>query len=296
MLKTMKIRKITKPNKDAKKSQLKSRTLRRIVLPVLTILDAAVIVALILGLGNWDVTSRGNDYENSRPASSYQGLAFLNKFGNSIEKGRDTAIHSLTGPDNHIPPVANGLAPVLSRIDTKEPVVFLGIDDGSTRLPDDLKLMTDAGVKASLYVLPANIAADPDYFRAFLDAGNLAENHTYDHKKLTELTYDEQKWDICAGADYVEKTYGRRPIFIRPSGGAFNIDTQRAAAACGMKAVVLWDAKANGGGMQYQGEKKLKPGDIVLMHFRPEFVDDFNAFKQALDVSGLHTVLLEDWL
>jgi hypothetical protein len=61
-----------------------------------------------------------------------------------------------------------------------------------------------------------------------------------------------------------------------------------------MKAVVTWIAKANGGSMQYQIGNGLRPGDIVLMHFRPEFKQDLQAFINAQDAAGLHTELLED--
>lgn len=83
---------------------------------------------------------------------------------------------------------------------------------------------------------------------------------------------------------------------MRPPGGNYNKDTPRAAAACGMKAVVQWIAKANGGSMQYQIGHGLRAGDIVLMHFRPEFKSDMQAFLDAEKAAGLHTELLEDWL
>ncbi len=63
-----------------------------------------------------------------------------------------------------------------------------------------------------------------------------------------------------------------------------------------MKAVVLWAAKASGGSMQFQVGNKLRPGDIVLMHFRPEFKQDLQAFVIAEKQAGLHTDLLENWL
>jgi len=69
---------------------------------------------------------------------------------------------------------------------------------------------------------------------------------------------------------------------------------RQAAYDCGMKAVVTWIAKANGGSMQYQIGDKLRAGDIVLMHFRPEFKSDLQAFVDAEKAAGLHTELLED--
>src|SRR5438105_318261 len=51
-------------------------------------------------------------------------------------------------PDVVIPPVEGGLAPVLTRIKTNEPVVFLGIDDGFEKQPFELQMMRDNHVRA----------------------------------------------------------------------------------------------------------------------------------------------------
>ena len=113
---------------------------------------------------------------------------------------------------------------------------------------------------------------------------------------MSHLSYTDQKHEICAEADRQQIEYGRRPVLFRPPGGNYNLNTQKATAACGMKAVVLWTAKANGGSMQYQIGNTLRPGDIVLMHFRPEFAQDFRAFLKAEQAAGLHTELIDEWL
>lgn len=198
--------------------------------------------------------------------------------------------------DYTIPPISNGLAPVLSKIPTKEKVVFLGIDDGANKQPFELQLMKDNAIHASLFLANRFIHDNPSFFTDFIPEGSLIEDHTVDHKLLSLLSYDEQKQEICGEADLQLQQFGRRPIIFRPPGGDYNQDTQRAAAACGMQAVVLWIAKANGGAMQYQIGHGLQPGDIVLMHFRPEFAKDMQAFLDAEKAAGLHTELLEDWL
>ncbi|MDB5185627.1 MAG: polysaccharide deacetylase [Candidatus Saccharibacteria bacterium] len=199
-------------------------------------------------------------------------------------------------PDYTIPPIVNGLAPVISRLPTKEPVVFLGIDDGANKQDFELQTIKDNHVKASLFLANRFIKNNPDFFKGFVSAGSIIENHTINHKLLSHLSYDEQKAEVCGEADLQEKQFGRRPILFRPPGGSYNKDTRRAAADCGMKAVVMWIAKANGGSMQYQIGNKLRPGDIVLMHFRPEFQKDMQAFLDAQKAAGLHTELLENWL
>ncbi|MCX6727237.1 MAG: polysaccharide deacetylase family protein [Candidatus Saccharibacteria bacterium] len=198
--------------------------------------------------------------------------------------------------DYTIPPVINGLAPVLSSIPTKRPVVFLGIDDGANKQPFELEMVKANNIKASLYLANRFISNDYDYFKDYITAGSLIEDHSMTHTLLAGKSYGFQKQEICDTAELFLSKYGRRPIFFRPPGGSYDVTTQRAAADCGMKAVVLWIAKANGGSMQYQIGNKLRPGDIVLMHFRPEFKADMQAFLNAQNAAGLHTELLEDWL
>jgi peptidoglycan/xylan/chitin deacetylase (PgdA/CDA1 family) len=199
-------------------------------------------------------------------------------------------------PDVVIPAVEHGLAPVLTRIATKQPVVFLGIDDGANKAPFELQLMQDNDVHASLFLADAFIGRDPLFFASFVNAGNRVENHSVSHRPMPRLSYAEQVKEICGEADLQAQQFGRRPILFRPPGGAYNTNTRRAAATCGMRAVVTWIAKANAGSMQYQLGHGLRPGDIVLMHFRPEFRADMDAFLNAARAAGLRTELLEDWL
>lgn len=199
-------------------------------------------------------------------------------------------------PDFIIPAAVDGQTPVLSHIPTKQPVVFLGIDDGLYKQAFEPKLLKDYHIRASLFLDNDAIKDRPEFFQSFIANGSRIENHTLDHPLLTNLSYEQQRQQICGEANLQQQQYGQRPVLFRPPGGAYNGDTTRAAAACGMQALVLWTSKANGGFMQYQTGHSLQAGDIVLMHFRPEFKSDLDAFEAALKAAGLHTELLEDWL
>jgi hypothetical protein len=204
---------------------------------------------------------------------------------------------NVTPSNNPVPPIVGGLAPVISTIPTQEPVVFLGIDDGANKQQFELTMMQQNNIKASLFLANIFIKDNPQFFAQFQTEGSMIENHSLNHLiPFNHLSYSEQVSEICGQADLEQKEFGVRPTLFRPPGGSYNVDTQRAAATCGMKAVVLWIAKANGGAMQYQIGKGLRPGDIVLMHFRPEFQSDLQAFIDAQNAAGLHTELLENWL
>jgi peptidoglycan/xylan/chitin deacetylase (PgdA/CDA1 family) len=199
-------------------------------------------------------------------------------------------------PTTTTKPVATALAPVIARIQTTQPVVFLTIDDGVHQAADELPLLQANDVHASLFLVNAVIHRNPGFFVPFAAAGNPIENHTMSHRNMTRLTYAEQVAEICGEADLQLQQFGRRPVFFRPPEGAYNADTQRAAAACGMRAIVTWVATIDQGALHYQLARTLRPGDIVLMHFRPEFRSDIQAFVNAMHAQGLHTELLENWL
>ncbi|MBG0738214.1 polysaccharide deacetylase family protein [Paeniglutamicibacter antarcticus] len=189
------------------------------------------------------------------------------------------------------------MVPVLTKVPTEQKVLFLTIDDGATKLPQDLKILQDNGIKASLFLAQSFISGNPAFFNDFVAAGSVVEDHSVSHAlNLIQLPYAAQKAEICQMADFVQQHYGRRPVFFRPPGGPYTNVTRKAAADCGMKAIIDWEAKANAGKMDYQYGAALRPGEIVLMHFRPEFAADIQAFLAAQKAAGLKVVLLEDYL
>ncbi|MFJ4208873.1 polysaccharide deacetylase family protein [Paenarthrobacter sp. NPDC089675] len=201
-------------------------------------------------------------------------------------------------PDYQLPPVVGGLAPVITKIPTKHPVVFLTIDDGNIKTPESVQLLAQYDYPASLFLTKNTIAENPSFFKAFEAQGSLVENHTVTHNinMVQQWGYQQQFNDILGMQDYALQQYGRTPTLFRPPGGAYSNAMRQAVAAAGLKAIITWEAKANAGKMDYQVGNALRPGDIVLMHFRAEFAADFAAFREAQLAAGLEVVLLEDFL
>lgn len=201
-------------------------------------------------------------------------------------------------PDYALPPMQGGLAPVITRIPTKHPVVFLTIDDGAVKSPDSVRLLAESDVPASLFLTSNTVRDNPGFFKPFMEQGSLVENHTVSHNvnMATQWGYQRQLDDIVGMQDFAVQQYGRTPTLFRPPGGAYSTAMRQAVAAAGLKAIVTWEAKANAGRMDYQYGNALRPGDIVLMHFRTEFAADFAAFRAAQLAAGLEVVLLEEFL
>lgn len=195
------------------------------------------------------------------------------------------------------PPVTNGEVPVVKRITTDKQYVFLTMDDGAVKDPDALKLMQQNPTHPVLFLNEKYVKGHEAYFKQILDAtGATLGDHTVNHPNLKGKPFDFQRKEICDDADDFQKSLGVRPSLFRPPFGNYDQNTLRAAAACGMRVSVLWTAAVNDGQVQFQSGNKLKPGDIVLMHFRKTFKEDYLSFVEQAKKDGLTPVPLADFL
>ncbi len=233
---------------------------------------------------------------------SVRSTSFSSTRRNRMQNGRlrhKPVIYRVPRIESDYKPVDDGseFAPVISHITTQKPVVFLTIDDGKYKSPESIKMLTDNNIKASLFVARPFIEDEAGYFDGFPKKYFSIENHSLNHQLgMYRMPYQQQIDEICGGAEYLGKTYNQKPKLFRPPGGNYTGDTLRAAKACGMKSVVLWTALSDSGRMEYQDTNSLKPGDIVLMHFRHTFKEDLRAFIDAKNAAGLQSELLEDWI
>ncbi|MFB9908134.1 polysaccharide deacetylase family protein [Allokutzneria oryzae] len=205
--------------------------------------------------------------------------------------------YALGTPQAKVPPLENGLVPVVRRIHTDKPYVFITIDDGQVPHPAAADLMRRSKTRPTMFLTDRYVEGHRGYFKDLRDqVGATIENHTLSHPNLRGKPYEVQHKEICATSDAYQREYGKRPYLFRPPYGNYDDTTRRAAADCGIKAVVLWTETVNDGAVQFQAGTKLKPGDIVLMHFRKTFVEDYTAFLNKAKEDGMTPVLLEDFL
>jgi peptidoglycan/xylan/chitin deacetylase (PgdA/CDA1 family) len=192
------------------------------------------------------------------------------------------------------PPSTN--AAWFSAIPTKQQVAFLTIDDGFTKDPELVDVLRASHIRVTLFLEINAIKDDPAYFRQLVDAGAVIEAHTITHPNLVGMSYAAQEHEICGSADQLAKLYGQRPVLFRPPYGDKDSTTLRVTHDCGMKAAFMWKETINAGIVRYQVGNKVRPGDIMLMHFRPTVVQDFLAGLQAIHDAGLTPALLEDYI
>ncbi len=200
-------------------------------------------------------------------------------------------------PGISLPQGDPGLVPVLHRIPTTDPVVFITIDDGYTKDPAVVALLKSRQVPVTPFLAVTALGSDHEYFSTVQDAtGQTVQDHSISHPFLSHYSYERQKHEICGAADQLGGWYGTRPWLFRPPYGDYSQTTRRAAKDCGMTAIVLWDVSLPHRVLRYAEGSRLRPGDIVLIHWRPGLAADLPVVLDAAAKQGLRVAALQDYL
>ncbi|MEV8515228.1 polysaccharide deacetylase family protein [Dactylosporangium sp. NPDC051484] len=266
-------------------------------MPVVALLVLSTLFAACSAQSAHD--ARGGGTPSPVPSSSLAGPSSMPLRGSgspAAEKYRDRLpafdkappAHPVTLPDG-------GSAAWISRVPTDQPVAFVTIDDGWVKHPEAAELLREAHVPVTLFLTVNAISDKPAYFKTLQDIGAVIEAHTITHTNLSGKSYSFQKEEICGSADQLATLYGRRPTLFRPPGGIQDATTLRAVHDCGLKAAFFWKETVNRGSVQYQEARVVQPGDVILMHFRDQFVEDFIAALKAIKAAGLTPAQLEDY-
>ncbi|WP_079049812.1 polysaccharide deacetylase family protein [Streptomyces torulosus] len=175
--------------------------------------------------------------------------------------------------------VRPGLAPVVERVATRDRVVFLTFDDGAEKDPGFVRMVRELRLPVSMFLTDSVVGPGYGHLARLREVGATVQNHTLDHTALRGLPYAGQRAEICGQQDKLKQRFGVRPTLFRPPYGVYDTTTLRAAADCGIAAVVLWRASMsadgfhstatpNASGAATAAGDRLRPGDIVHAHVR----------------------------
>jgi peptidoglycan/xylan/chitin deacetylase (PgdA/CDA1 family) len=195
---------------------------------------------------------------------------------------------------------------VISRITTKDKVVFLTIDDGYEYDPEFVNLVRKNRVPILTFLTSTYVKGQGQYFWAMRNAGSQMENHTVNHPNMAIQSPEKRKQEICEASDTIAKQYGRRPQIFRPPFGSYNQTTRQMAKECGIKSLLLWSAEfyngTSGPGVGFNGfargdgGKGFRPGDIVLMHYRKGLAQQFQMILTWIKQQGFRPAAVENYL
>ncbi|WP_374200435.1 polysaccharide deacetylase family protein [Streptomyces sp. PAM3C] len=202
------------------------------------------------------------------------------------------------GPATAVAPAP--IPPVVDHVPTDDPVVFLTYDDGAERDPRFIDLVRERRLPVSMFLTDSVIGPGYGHFARLRAVGANLQNHTLDHPALPGLPLAAQRAQICGQQRKLAARFGIRPRLFRPPYGRHDTATLRAAAECGIAAVVLWRVTLEPDGhLTYtHGPRRLRPGDIVSVPSGEapslSLAERTTRLLAELDERGLRVGRLED--
>jgi peptidoglycan/xylan/chitin deacetylase (PgdA/CDA1 family) len=189
------------------------------------------------------------------------------------------------------------MAPVVFRVKTTNRVVFVTIDDGWTQDPRVLAILKARHVPVTPFLTVNAIRKNTAFFaQVQAITGQHVQDHTIRHPDMRTLDLAGQKAQICDTAAKYKAWFGQSPWLFRPPYGSYNDTTLQAAKECGMSDVVLWDVSLPHSVLKFATGSKLRPGDIILTHWRPDLYKDLPAALDAITAAGFKVAPLQDYL
>jgi len=160
---------------------------------------------------------------------------------------------------------------VTCRVETREPIVALSLDDGPT--PEGtlaaLAALERGGARATFFLIGRQVERNPDEVRRILAAGHEAANHSWSHKWMigrSSAWYDEE---IARTAAALQRLGARGPLLFRPPFGKKLFGLPLAAARQRHR-MVMWDVAEpdtqDPRAYAAYVVQRARPGSIILMH------------------------------
>jgi peptidoglycan/xylan/chitin deacetylase (PgdA/CDA1 family) len=160
---------------------------------------------------------------------------------------------------------------VFSKVPITDKVVFVTIDDGLEKDPAFIQMVKDFQIPLTLSLADTLIRDDYAYFEKLYQTGYVSiQNHTLTHPlDMPRLSAARQLEEIAGQQEKLRREYGTTPYIFRPPGGNYDTTTVAAVKQAGLKGMMLWKESMEIQDMQYQtSAHRLRPGDIILCHFR----------------------------
>lgn len=160
-------------------------------------------------------------------------------------------------------------------VDTKKKEISLTFDVawGNEDMKEILGILKKEKVKATFFLTGEWVSNFPEEVKQIAKEGHDIGNHGDHHKKMTQLSMDEQKKEIMDLHEKIKLLTGNDITLFRPPYGDYDDNVIKTARACGYEAV-QWsvdslDWKEYGREdliSRTVGHKNLDNGAILLLH------------------------------
>jgi len=162
---------------------------------------------------------------------------------------------------------------VVHYVTTQQPVIALTFDDGPHPVftPKVLNILKRYRVPATFFMVGVQMEKHPDLVNRVWQEGHAIANHTYSHRRLYKLTWDELSQEVSKTEGLVTQFTRQSPRLLRPPWGMYSQQVCRFARQEGYH-IVLWTVcvehhdTPTPEAMAQRVLKKARPGGIILAH------------------------------
>jgi peptidoglycan-N-acetylglucosamine deacetylase len=150
--------------------------------------------------------------------------------------------------------------------------VLLTFDDGPNPGTTEviLKRLSDEKIKALFFCVGENVQKYPELVRQIKDAGHTFGNHTFNHKKLNQISDKEKDSQIFSVNKIFREQFDIDIKYFRPAHGRFQLSTPALMKRHDLKNVMwsllTYDYKNDLSIVKFAVEKYLKRNSIVVLH------------------------------
>jgi peptidoglycan/xylan/chitin deacetylase (PgdA/CDA1 family) len=172
-----------------------------------------------------------------------------------------------------IGPLRRGMLPGLAGVGDPGHVA-LTFDDGPhpDATPELLRLLGNAGVRATFFLLGSQVERYPAISRAIADAGHEIGVHGYEHRLLLKRGPRATYLDLAAGVRSIVAVTGVQPRWWRPPYGVASTASLVAAGRLGLRPVLWstwgrdWTPSCTADSVYRAVLRRLAGGGTVLLH------------------------------
>lgn len=142
---------------------------------------------------------------------------------------------------------------------------------GADDISSIIETLVSNNITATFFTVGSWVEEYPEAVKMLNDAGMEIANHSYDHKHVNKLSYEQNIADMKKCNDLISKITNKTVKFYRGPYGEYNNNVIAAAKSLNMQ-TIQWDIDT----LDYEGKtpdemcerikKKLRNGSIILMH------------------------------
>lgn len=255
----------------------------------ISLITATAAIAVTGCSVNTSSTSTSSSSPSASATTTGAALSKMGKLGAELRAGKPVDVP--TAED------FGGFPAVVSRVPTSDKVVFITIDDGYGRPANVANLLRRIDLPVTSFLTADTVAQNTEYFAEISQRdGQVIQNHSINHPQMPNLSEAGQKTQICTTSDKFAQWFGTRPWMFRPPYGEYNDTTRKAAAQCGIDYLAMWTVSLPTCCLRYAEGNSLKPGDIILTHWREDLALDLLRTFNDIKDQGFRVAALEDYL